>query len=63
MAPPDRIETHIAEYLQREPQIARKVTSYEIPGFFTRKQAEDELRAAKEAAEEAARAKAASWPT
>ena len=59
MAPPDRIEGHIAEYLQREPQIARKVTSYEIPGFFTRKQAEDELRAAKEAAEEAARAKAA----
>ncbi len=59
MAPPDRIESHIGDYLQREPQIARKVTSYEIPGFFTRKQAEDELRAAKEAAEEAARAKAA----
>ena len=59
MAPPDRIESHIGGYLQREPQIARKVTSYEIPGFFTRKQAEDELRAAKEAAEEAARAKAA----
>ncbi len=59
MAPPDRIEGRIGDYLQREPQLARKVTSYEIPGFFTRKQAEDELRAAKEAAEEAARAKAA----
>jgi len=59
MAPPDRIESLIGDYLQSEPQIARKVTSYEIPGFFTRKQAEDELRAAKEAAEEAARAKAA----
>ena len=59
MAPPDRIEAHIGEYLQREPHIARKVTSYEIPGFFTRKQAEDELRAAKETAEEAARAKSA----
>ena len=59
MAPSDRIAAHIGDYLKREPQIARKVRNYEIPGFFTRKQAEDELRAAKDTAEEAARAKTA----
>ena len=59
MAPPDRIEGHIGAYLKREPAIAPKVTNFEIPGFFARKQVEDELRGAKEAAEEAARAKAA----
>ena len=43
----------------RNPTWPGKVTGYEIPGFFARKQAEEELRAAKEAAEHAARAKAA----
>ncbi len=59
MAHPSRIEGFIEAYLHREPDVARKVTSFEIPGFFVRKQAEEELRAAKEAAEHASRAKAA----
>ena len=59
MAPPDRIEGHIREYLKREREIAPKVTNFEIPGFFARKQVEDEMRAAKEAAEDAAKVKAA----
>jgi signal transduction histidine kinase/CheY-like chemotaxis protein/HPt (histidine-containing phosphotransfer) domain-containing protein len=59
MAPPSRMEGRIQDYLHAQPEVARKVTGYEIPGFFVRKQAEEELRAAKEAAEHAARAKAA----
>ncbi len=59
MAHPAHIEERIRAYLQQEPDVARRVTTYEIPGFFTRKRDEEELRAAKEAAENAARAKAA----
>ena len=57
MAPPSRIEERIQAYLNAQPDVAGKVTGYEIPGFFVRKQAEEELRAAKDAAERAARAK------
>ena len=59
MAHPSMIEAYIQDYLQQEPEIARKVTSFEIPGFFSRKRDEEELRAAKQAAEDAARAKSA----
>jgi signal transduction histidine kinase/DNA-binding response OmpR family regulator len=59
MAHPARIEGAVEAYLKREPEVARRVTGYEIPGFFARKQAEEELHAAKEAAENAAQAKAA----
>lgn len=44
MAHPSRIEGFIKSYLKEQPDLARRVTSYEIPGFFARKQAEDELR-------------------
>ncbi|MBC8162947.1 MAG: SpoIIE family protein phosphatase [Roseiflexaceae bacterium] len=44
MAPPARIEHAIATYLHGTPALARAATRYEIPGFFSRKQAEDELR-------------------
>ena len=59
MAPPHRIDEHIRSYLQHVPSDAHKVTNYEVPGFFARKRVEDELRAAKETAEDASRAKAA----
>ncbi|MDQ4097566.1 MAG: ATP-binding protein, partial [Actinomycetota bacterium] len=44
MGPPSRIQRLIQSYLNQQPEVARKVTSFEIPGFFARKQAEDELR-------------------
>jgi len=44
MAHPDRIEQYIEAYLTDQPEVARKVTRFEIPGFFSRKQVEDELR-------------------
>jgi len=59
MAPPGRIEQRVADYLRAQPQVAQQVTQYEIPGFFARKQVEEELRAAKQAAEHASRSKAA----
>ncbi len=48
MAHPSRIEGSIHAYLSDQPDVARRVTTYEIPGFFARKQAEDELRAKEE---------------
>ena len=44
MAHPSHIQGYVEQYLHERPELARKVTSYEIPGFFSRKQAEDELR-------------------
>ena len=35
---------HIKNYLKRKPEIARKFEKYEIPGFFKRKQIEEELK-------------------
>lgn len=46
MAHPSKIEDYIKEHLKREPELAKKVTKYEIPGFFKRKQIEEELRRA-----------------
>jgi PAS domain S-box-containing protein len=44
MGHPTRIEESIRAYLHTQPDVAGRVTSFEIPGFFARKQAEDELR-------------------
>ncbi len=44
MAPPSRIEERIRAYLRRHPGIRAQVTSFEVPGFFARKQAEDALK-------------------
>jgi len=44
MAHPSKIDHYINNYLDKEPEIARTITKYEIPGFFRRKQIEDELR-------------------
>jgi PAS domain S-box-containing protein len=43
MAPPSRIEQRINEYLARETALAKRVTKYEVPGFFKRKQTEEKL--------------------
>ncbi|MFH1338398.1 MAG: ATP-binding protein [Candidatus Omnitrophota bacterium] len=48
MAHPSKIAGYIREYLGREPELAKRVTGYEIPGFFKKKQMEEALRKAKE---------------
>ncbi|WP_434416282.1 ATP-binding protein [Nannocystis pusilla] len=48
MAHPSRIEGCIDAYLHGQPHLAGRVTRYEIPGFFSRKQQEDELRSREE---------------
>ncbi len=52
MAHPSKIKGYIKEYLEEEPKLAKKVTRYEIPGFFKRKQIEDERKKAEEAVRE-----------
>ncbi|MBN2314394.1 MAG: PAS domain S-box protein [Sedimentisphaerales bacterium] len=44
MAHPSKIEQYIQDYLQKAPEIATKVTSYQIPGLYERKWMEDKLR-------------------
>ena len=44
MAHPSKIEGYIREYLNKEPELTRKVTEYEIPAFFKRKQITEILR-------------------
>ena len=44
MAHPSRIEQYIKDYLKKTPDIATKVTSYQIPGLFERKWMEEKLR-------------------
>ncbi|MFH0731513.1 MAG: PAS domain S-box protein [Candidatus Omnitrophota bacterium] len=44
MAPPARIEEHINSYLKKEPKLAKKITNYNIPGFFKRKELEQQLQ-------------------
>ena len=48
MAHPSRIEGYIDAYLHGQPHLAAHVTRYEIPGFFSRKQQEDELKSREE---------------
>ena len=42
MAHPAKIENYIREYIKKEPALAARITRYEIPGFFQRKQIEEE---------------------
>lgn len=42
MATPEKIESYLSNYLKQAPELARKVTTYEIPGFFRRKKLEKE---------------------
>lgn len=44
MAHPSKIEGRIKEYVSKEPRLEKKITQYEIPGFFRVKELEDELR-------------------
>jgi len=48
MAPPSRVEGHIAAYLKKEPELAKRISHYEVPGFFKRKEAEEALRESEE---------------
>ncbi|MCK4870960.1 MAG: XylR N-terminal domain-containing protein, partial [Gammaproteobacteria bacterium] len=48
MAPPERIEQHIKNYLKQKPKLMAEVTKYEIPDFFLRKRLEEELRKSEE---------------
>jgi len=43
MAPPHRIEEHIRRYMRDTPQLASQIRLDDIPDFFARKRAEDEL--------------------
>ena len=51
MAPPSKIEGYIREYLKKEPELAKKITTYEIPRFFKTKELEEERKREKEALE------------
>ena len=44
MARPCRIEAAVARYIARRPELAARVGRFEIPDFFARKRAEEELR-------------------
>ncbi len=44
MAHPARVEGFIQAYFQSQPNLVRHTARYEIPGFFSRKKQEDELR-------------------
>jgi PAS domain S-box-containing protein len=44
MAHPAHIQAHIQAYFQAQPGHAHDTRGYEIPGFFSRKKQEDELR-------------------
>jgi PAS domain S-box-containing protein len=48
MAHPSKIEGHIENYLKKEPKLAKKITKYEIPGFFKRKEIERALQESEE---------------
>jgi PAS domain S-box-containing protein len=44
MAPPDRIEEHVARYLKEVPHFAKTMSAHTIPDFFSRKRLEEDLR-------------------
>lgn len=44
MAHPSRIERYIQDYLKKTPEIATRVTTYQIPDLFERKWMEEKLR-------------------
>ena len=43
MAHPSKIESYIQNYLKKTPDMARRVTTYQIPGLFERKWMEERL--------------------
>ncbi|MFH0827933.1 MAG: ATP-binding protein [Candidatus Omnitrophota bacterium] len=48
MAHPSKIEGFIRDYLKEKPELAKKITAYEIPGFFKVKQLEEERKKTEE---------------
>lgn len=44
MAHPSKVESYMADYLKKEPELAKQITRYEIPSFFKVKQLEVELK-------------------
>ena len=44
MAHPDKIEDCIKKYLDKKPELAKKIISYEAPGYFKRKDIDRELK-------------------
>lgn len=44
MGHPSKVEGYIKDYLKTQPKLSKHITKYEIPGFFSRKATEDELR-------------------
>jgi len=48
MAHPSKIEEYIKKYMKKKPRLAKKITEYEIPGFFKSKQIEEERKKAEE---------------
>ncbi len=46
MAHPSKINFYITEYIEKKPDLGEKITKYEIPHFFQRKQLEEDLQKA-----------------
>lgn len=44
MGHPSRMENYISEYMKKKPELADRIASYEIPGFFKAKQMEERLK-------------------
>jgi len=59
MAHPDRIEKHIQRYFKDKTRVIGRKPVYEIPGFFRRKQIEEELKKYQEHLEEMVRVRTA----
>lgn len=57
MAPPDRIQEHLARYLDKGDNEINKTETVSIPTFFERKQLEEERERSRILAEESAKAK------
>lgn len=57
MAPPERIQEHVAQYLKEIPTDIQHTIFYDIPAFFERKKAFENLELAKRRAEENAELK------
>jgi two-component system, cell cycle sensor histidine kinase and response regulator CckA len=57
MAQPHRIEHYVERYVSHRPDLAERIRGYEIPDFFARKRAEEDLRAAHDDLERRVRAR------
>jgi PAS domain S-box-containing protein len=53
MAPPEKIDARVGEYLTRNPHLRESVTRYAVPGFFQRKHVEMERRREEQALKKA----------